>query len=146
MKCSISKQGGWCGYCYAIKRGRASLHGPSMPRYTLACYIEDVMKFLQRVVKPSNPALAERPQDGGAWANLYPALVEFLTITRWDEKTPRTTGTIMLMQDEGRWKAWVHDRDAKRSMFVTGMTPDGVIANVEELLANNGGEWRFDRK
>jgi hypothetical protein len=40
----------------------------------------------------------------------------------------------------------VHDRDAKRSMFCTGASPDGVLANVEESLANNSGEWRFDRK
>lgn len=104
------------------------------------------MKFLQRVTRPANPALVDKPLDGGTWANAFPALVEFLTVTRWDEKTPRVTGTIMLMQDEGRWKAWVHDRDAKRSMFVTGMTPDGCLSNVEEALANGSGEWRFDRK
>jgi hypothetical protein len=73
-----------------------------------------------------------------------PALVEFLTVSKWDDGAPRQCGTVMLMVDGVVWKAWVHDRDGKRSCFVSARTTRELLMAVEDVLANTGGDWRPD--
>jgi len=102
------------------------------------------MKYIQKVVESEVRGPSGGACKPGALGDLAPALVEFLSAGVWDDGGKRETGTVMLMVDAGSWKAWIHDRDAKRSCFVTSATPEGLLGVVEDVLANGAGEWRPD--
>ncbi len=53
---------------------------------------------------------------------------------------------MMLFCEEGKWKAWLHDRDAKQGCFVAAATLAGALAAAESAVAGQGGDWRPDRK
>jgi len=102
--------------------------------------VQYIRKVTDAEVKgPSGGAAA--PAELGAVA---PALVEFLTVDKWDDGTARQVGTVMLLVDGVVWKAWVHDRDGRRSCFVSARTPLELLSSVEDVLANSGGDWRPD--
>lgn len=85
-------------------------------------------------------------KDDDSFASSFPALVEFMTLTEWDDKTKRKTGTVMLMVDAGVCKAWVHDKDAKRSTFLSSDTFWGLLEALERGLREDTLGWRSDRR
>ncbi len=102
------------------------------------------MQYIRRVTD----AEVKGPSGGSAepadLALLAPALVEFLTVSTWEDGSARQVGTAMLLVDGKVWKAWVHDRDGKRSCFISARTPLELLSADEDVLANNGGDWRPD--
>lgn len=82
--------------------------------------------------------LREESQFGDA----YPSLWEWLADARWDDGSPRTTATLLLFVEEGRWKLCLHDRDASRTAFLSGETPEAALRSLEAALASEGLEWR----
>jgi len=102
------------------------------------------MQYIRRVVD----AEVKGPSGGSATpaelGTVAPALCEFLTVSQWEDGSSRQVGTVMLLVDGVVWKAWVHDRDGKRSCFVSARTPLELLSSVEDVLANNGGDWRPD--
>lgn len=73
-----------------------------------------------------------------------PWLLAFLTQVWWDKGDPRETGTIMVLAEEGKWKCWVHDRDAERSAWVSADTMLQLFQRVNEGLSGKGLGWRAD--
>lgn len=76
----------------------------------------------------------------------FPNLHDFLTEVAWDDGKPRKTGTLMLLVEDGWWKAWVHDRDCKASAWIAGTTMDDVLLMVEDALERSTMAWRADRR
>lgn len=76
----------------------------------------------------------------------FPDLVEFLTAAKWPDGTARATGTVMLFVEDGKWKAWLHDRDASMSAFVAASSLEGLLRAAEGAVAGETGDWRADRK
>ena len=77
---------------------------------------------------------------------LYPTLHDFLVEREWDDGKPRKTGTVMLLVEDGWWKAWLHDRDGKGSSWFSGVDLDAVLQVVEESLDSGTVAWRPDRR
>lgn len=75
----------------------------------------------------------------------FPALFEFLVLSAWEDGTRRATGTMLLSYSEERWRLWLHDRDAERSCWLSGLTPLGVWEAAEAVLGGGEGEWRRDQ-
>lgn len=83
---------------------------------------------------------------GAGLKELYPALAEFLTLARWDDGAEREPGTVMVLCEAGKWKAWLHDRAGRRSGWVSADGPIELLDCVEgSLLADSIG-WRPDVK
>ena len=132
---------GFCGLCYAGARGRAYHKGHTGYRPSPAVPHWRVDRDMQ---KP-------KPVPGGATsASLVPErglvgehtnLRDYLTNPKYDDGTPRELATITLFW-EGQPKAALNDRDYKRSLYVSSDTWAGCLANLEDCLANNDGEWR----
>ena len=101
---------------------------------------------LVRAAKKSGTVNAERgPANLGDWGKWYPLLCEFLSSVAWPEGDARITGTVLLLFEEGTFKAWVNDRDGARTAFVSGRTPDDVLAKVEAGLGSDQLDWRTAR-
>jgi len=81
--------------------------------------------------------------DVAKWA---PTLVEWLTLLAWEGGDKRKTGTVMLLAENGVWKAWVHDRDGGRSAWVSGGSLLDLVDAVERGIADDSLTWRDDAK
>lgn len=81
---------------------------------------------------------------GGDWSKWYPALVEFLSRSVWENGESRRTGTLQISVEEDKWKAKVHDRDSSESMWVSADTPTTLLEAVEGHLSVGSGDWRRD--
>lgn len=76
----------------------------------------------------------------------FPRVHEFLTEREWDDAKPRKTGTVMILVEDGWWKAWVHDRDGKASSWFSGTSLDDVLKAVDDALDGGTVAWRPDRR
>lgn len=79
------------------------------------------------------------------FARHWPRIAEFVMDSRWDDGKPRKPGTVMLVNDAGTCKAWVHDVDGRRAAWVSADSLWGLLGRVEDGLQNNSLEWRKDR-
>jgi len=99
----------------------------------------------------SKPAMSPSPQatptaagDSG-FARAYPALTEFLSMPFWSDGTPRVLGTMMVLFEEGRWRAWVNCKASSRSAWLSAVTVEALLASVEAGLEGDSLEWRRAR-
>lgn len=136
----------YCPLCVCGATGRASFPGHygfvAVDRKERGRW----MSSMKRRERGSSSSPGVSPLSGGDWSKWYPALCEFLSMHAWEDGTARATGTVMLLSEDGRWKAWVHDRDSLEGLFVSGSTPDAVLSSVEALLVAGDGEWRPDKR
>lgn len=72
-------------------------------------------------------------------------LYKFLTQLEWSPGEPRLTGTIMIFVEDGRFKCWLHDRDAHLSGWVSAPSFPEVLLAADRLVVDQAGEWRPDR-
>lgn len=74
-----------------------------------------------------------------------PTFCEFLAREAWPDGEPRERGTILLVFQDSRWRAWVNDKDTQRSAWVSAESIQGVLEAVEKGLLNDSLGWRQDR-
>jgi hypothetical protein len=79
-------------------------------------------------------------------SGFYPTLCEWLTETTWEDGKSRKTSTLLLLTENGRWKAFLHDRDAKRGFWMTGEAYESLLGAIEEGLTKSSVEWRKDTR
>lgn len=102
-------------------------------------------------------ALARRQPTGQAsleWAQLaseefvfaFSSLLEFLCRADWEEGVSRVPGTAMVLVEDGLWKLWLHDKDARESLWLTGPSLESILASAESHLRAGTGDWRRDRQ
>lgn len=72
----------------------------------------------------------------------FPAVRSFLFDVRWEDGSPRKTGTITLMVDLGVLKAALNCRDTETSTFVSGQTLFQLLESIEKGLGAGTLEWR----
>lgn len=75
-----------------------------------------------------------------------PSLVAFLSDMTYSDGSTRKTGTLMLMTEDGVWKAWLHERELGVGAFLTGATPDSLMASIDAALGGDKVPWRADKK
>jgi len=86
------------------------------------------------------------PAAESRFAADYPCLYEYLTVSQWEDKSPRLTSTLLLFVDEGRWKVCFTDKDADRYVFLTGLTVEGILNALEAGLKDDQLDWRKRRE
>lgn len=136
----------WCGLCYENIRRRANHKHHRAYRVPKRVVAEDGdMSMIKRAAKggaiKGEPAA---PSDG--WLEFYPGIQEFLSMTAWEDNAVRVTGTLMLVAEAGLWKLWLHDRDGKRSVWLSGQTLESVAQAAEDVVQGGLADWRPDRK
>lgn len=137
---------GWCVACYAAKRGREAGHRklPRLPEPVFNPFMECDMAMRRAVegaVTGSCPGVADDVLKG--W---LPNLHDHLTETTWDDGKPRKTSTLMILTENGRWKAFLHDREHKRGCWVTAEAWEALLETLERSLADSSTEWRKDTR
>lgn len=99
-------------------------------------------------------AFVRKPGPGGAggdtggvpddpdFAGVYPATWEYLTLAEYPEGGRRETATLMILVEDGLFKACLNDRANDRSAWVSGDSFDRVLTRLEAVLATDTAEWR----
>jgi len=77
-----------------------------------------------------------------ALGDAHPAIVEFITAGRWDDGSERTTGTLLICWGDGKFKAWLNDRDGAKSTWVSADTLEALLGGLEARLQAGSLEWR----
>lgn len=77
--------------------------------------------------------------------NLAPTLLEWTTSLKWENGDKRKTGTVMILAEDGVWKAWLHDRDGACSGWLSAGSMLDLLVAIEEGLCNNSINWRVDK-
>jgi len=102
------------------------------------------MKFLHKVMEEQQERQEALSAPAKKWRDAHPALSEYLETDEWENGETRATSTLLLFVDAGGFKACLNDRDANRSLWVTGVSFLDVLEALEGLLASGGGEWRHN--
>jgi hypothetical protein len=76
----------------------------------------------------------------------FEAIVEFLSRSQWDDGSARDPGTMLICTGEGRWRAWLNDRDSGLACWVSSDTLQGLLGTVEKGLQEGKLEWRQQPK
>jgi len=78
--------------------------------------------------------------------NNCPLLIEYLTSSKYEDGTPRTTCTITIFVDAGVLKLCLNDRDAGASLYVTGEVLSDALESLEKALNDTKPDWRLWKK
>lgn len=146
MRCLRSKVEGWCGYCYSARRGRAGHPGQRRQNSPVRALTE--LEWIMAMSRPKDNAreTAGRQVVDEVLKGWLPDLHAFLTEQEWEDKKKRVTGTIMVMCEDGLWKAWVHDRDLKVTGWVSNESWEGLLEALNRALGSNSIEWRVAKR
>lgn len=71
-----------------------------------------------------------------------PGLVEYLSLGRYEDGTPRQPSTITVFIESGRVKLSLNDRDVERSAYVTGEGLEDALKTMERHLVEGKADWR----
>jgi hypothetical protein len=73
--------------------------------------------------------------------DLYPTLKDFLTLEKWSETEPRTTGSFSVFYQDGVVKVSLNDKDANKVAYVTLGAGDEMLSVIEEVLNDPNFRW-----
>jgi hypothetical protein len=131
-----------CPLCWQNRRGRTNYKGhwgyrrPPRER-PLQPWEVCVMKRPKSVEEMGG----ERPDPGKLLENVR-EVYDLLTDGTWEDGSRRALATLLLFAEGSNWKLCVSDRATGRVAFVTGRTPEDVIAITNEQLLEERLDWR----
>jgi len=104
-----------------------------------------IMAFVKKVAAADQKTAGVPSPEGDKWVRAYPALWEYLTLTEYEDKTTRVTSTLLVFIEEGVVKACLNDRDASRTLWVSGPSVPDTLKALDALLRAGEGEWRSSK-
>lgn len=145
-RCRESREGKWCGLCYAGRRGRQGYKGH-------LGYVKEYSSDRGMSMGLRNRK-KERSEKGNdlfgpvpcGLSELYPDLAAFLANAKWGDGASRVPGTIMVFVEGGVYKGWLHDRDACCGAFVTGASLTELLSRCDACISDDSADWREDKK
>jgi len=135
-------EAGWCSLGYANVRRRENNKGHQgyrAPGHSLS--VEERIMAMSRSVGPGKPG-APQMYELSDWAVNYPKVWEQLTEELFDDGTKRQVSTLLLLGEDGWFKACLNDRAEGRVGWVSGKTMESVLDALEQKLRDGGMDWR----
>jgi len=69
-----------------------------------------------------------------AFQSDYPALFEYLALTRYPDGAIRQTASLTMFSEDGVWKACLNERETSQVLFVTESSFGVLLAALDLLL------------
>lgn len=133
---------GWCGLCYANRRGRANYSGHYGYRVRRPLEWESVSMVLRRRdVAASSGSEGQGPVEDG-FSTLYPNVWEMVSSSAYPDGSRRVMSTLLLFCDGGLVKACLNDRDQGLTAWCSGESVSACLRTLETGLAGDTLEWR----
>lgn len=102
----------------------------------------DYMSWLRRASGTGVEGGAGVLLDDAKFLKDFPALLELVSATSWEDGKSRKTSTMLLFVEEGRWKCCLSDREQQLTAFLSAGTHQGLLQAAEKGLQGGTVEWR----
>ena len=99
-------------------------------------------KFVKKAHLAATKKAAAAKAEDKEFAGRWPALYEHLTLTVWEDGTPRRVSTVTAFTEGGSWKVLLSDKEAEMSAFVTGSSFYAVLDALEAGVVAGNLDWR----
>lgn len=133
---------GWCGFCYAGARGRATYPGHFGWRMCKVAKGRKQVGYVQKVPAGSAAVGVVPSAIGDDLAESCPALAEYLVAEEVPGQGARMTATLLIFVEDGQFKSCLYDRDNDRKLWRSGSSWGGLLASLEAALAGKEADWR----
>jgi len=100
------------------------------------------MGYAQRNASKHPAERAGKVFPGQVDAKKYPALCEYLALTKWEDGKPRETSTLLIFVGDGGLVGGLNDRANGQTLWVTEDSIQGLLDGIEEHLREGTGVWR----
>lgn len=100
------------------------------------------MSYLQKRDKAPAKVNGSQMAVGGSLEGEFEAMAEFVSAGNWSDGTVRVPGTLLICTGEGRWRAWLNDRDGEVAAWVSASSLQLLLEAVEMGLREGSLEWR----
>jgi len=109
-------------------------------------WLLDAMESIAMGLKKPSADAAPKPM-ANAWKDKAdiadnPNIYAFLTDTKYDDGSPRMTGSISFFTQIGVLKACVSDKDNKRVFFVEALSLCELMGMIEMGICDDSTEWK----
>jgi hypothetical protein len=107
--------------------------------------------FEESDVAMKRPDAGATPQSGQTlkdevFEGFYPKLLAHLSETVWEDGKQRKPSTLLVMVENSRWKAFLHDRDGKRGFWISAESWEWLLEALEGAVDSSSTEWRKDTR
>lgn len=100
------------------------------------------MAYAKRTATPDGKAGVQAVFTDTVFLRSYPAVYEYLTLTKWEDGTQRQPSTMLLLVEEGFMKACLNDRANQRSAWVSGASLTDTMKCLDDGLKDDTLVWR----
>lgn len=147
MRCKNVPRGFICLGCYRAVKGRGVACGGRKRRPDIAEWSphEDETMAMKRP-EVTDDCLSTQSGMDESFRAFYPNVHDHLVEDLWSDGKVRKSSTLMIVVENGRWKGWIHDRDGRRSSWLSAASWEGILEVVEKSLAEGTTEWRADKR
>ena len=133
---------GWCGLCYANRKGRGNHRGHVgyVRPFVQNQYFYGVLAMLtKRTRVEPNAAPLPVPSEFKKMVDLW----EMMTSPVYpDTGEVRRTASLTLFFDGVMWKGALNDRDVEEVAFLSGTTLWGLLEGLDRHLRDKTLEWK----
>jgi hypothetical protein len=102
------------------------------------------MGWVRKFSRPDQAALASTLAVDPDWMREYPAMHDYLTVSRDEEGRSRRTSTITVFAESGGFKVFLNERDLNASLCSTGETVAAALGALEVMLESDSPPWRWN--
>ena len=103
-------------------------------------------KFVSKPTETERSEGASYKVQDPAFEARWPALFEYLTLSSWEDGSPRQTASLSVFCEDGRFKACLNDREGDRMFFVSSAVFEDLLGEVEESCFTGNADWRAMRR
>lgn len=100
------------------------------------------MSLLRRSAKVSDSSPPPLPDGVPTCVFRLPALLEMITLGKWDDGAPRVRGSLSLFWEDGVFKLWINDKDGGRAASVSAASVEDLLLRAEGKLSEDSLDWR----
>lgn len=76
------------------------------------------------------------------FAALYPAVVDYLVSSKYDDGSPRNRSSVSLFVEDNCVKLSLNDKDTRRTLYVASQSVDEAFKVLEAALCVDNPPWR----
>lgn len=107
----------------------------------------DIVSFVQKRTAPVGPAASGAGQLGATCAVLgsMPAVLEYLTLAKFEDGSPRELSNLLFFVEDGRIKGCLNDRANECSLWRSGEDLLDVLKAMDEALQSGTADWRASK-
>lgn len=134
-----------CGLCYANVRGRGNYRGHRGYREPRRVLPPQGVFMVRRRDPAANGSAGAGPDPFDAVGANHPTLISFLIDAKYDDGSPRQTGTLTISFDLGTFRGRLNDREAGEIAFVSSDGLAGLLEAAEVGLRDDRLDWRRDQ-